>query len=71
MEGSAHCEAKKGAALVYEAHRGAPATQGVMAPIGETVRERERKKTLDDGDTSGSPGMLAGNRLGRAGLKEG
>jgi hypothetical protein len=34
-------------------------------------RERERKKTLDDGDTSWSPGMLAGNCLGWAGLKEG
>jgi hypothetical protein len=37
------------------------------------VREREREKgrTLDDGDTSGSPGTLTVNRSKRAGLKEG
>jgi hypothetical protein len=47
----------------------APATPGVMAPTGE--REKETGRTLDDGDTSGSPGTLAVNRSGRAGLKEG
>lgn len=36
----------------------------------ERRRERERKITLDDGDTSGSPGRFAGNRSGRAGLKQ-
>jgi hypothetical protein len=35
------------------------------------VREREKGRTSDDGDTSGSSGMLAGNRSGQAGLKEG
>jgi hypothetical protein len=57
---------------------GAPATSGVIIPIGEQERERERKegerekaKTLGDGNTTGSPGTLTVNRLGRAGLKEG
>jgi hypothetical protein len=37
---------------------------------GQGERERERERTLDDGDTYGSPGTLAVNSLGRAGLKE-
>jgi hypothetical protein len=37
----------------------------------ERERQRERKKTFDDGDTSGSTGTLARNRSGRAVLKEG
>jgi hypothetical protein len=36
------------------------------------MRVRERKsKSLDDCDTTGSPGNLTVNRSGRAGLKEG
>jgi hypothetical protein len=34
-------------------------------------REREKAKTLDDDDTTGSPGNLTVNRSVRAGLKEG
>jgi hypothetical protein len=54
---------------------GASATPEVMGPTDENVRvrmrEREKAKTLDDCDTSGSSSTLAANRLGRAGLKEG
>jgi hypothetical protein len=53
MEGSAHCEAKKGAALVYEEpnmEEHQPLQE--LWPPQVRERERERKKTLDDGDTS-------------------
>jgi hypothetical protein len=55
---------------------GAPVTP-VMTPTGEKVRvrrrewEREKAKTLEDDDTTGSPGNSTVNRSGRAVLKEG
>jgi hypothetical protein len=76
VEGSTPSEAEKESVGVRRAgYGGAPATQGVFVPIGETEkkseREKKQKKTLDDGDTTGPPGTLTVNRSGRAVLKEG
>jgi hypothetical protein len=42
-----------------------------MAPTVGRERERKGMKNLDDCYASGSPGTLAVNRSGRAGLNEG